>query len=426
MLLAVGLVTAGAAAFAVAFRAGLSAVYDGLFGARTVVDAMQSLSPPLRLVAPLTAAALAGLIVRLGGSRSHGVSNVMEAIALGRVRLSLRATATRALASWTAIAGGMSIGREGPLIEIGGALGSAVSRRLAMPLSATRVLVAAGTAAGFAAAYNTPFAATLFVLETMAGVAAPVLLLPVIAATILATAITRAVVGAGPLYGQRTFGFEAPGELVAFAGLGVVAAVAAVAFKRTLAACERWFERLPAAQPWRAVTGGLIVGLIAIAWPRVAGNGYEPLADLVDSPLPLAAVLTLAAAKMVATSVSVASGVPGGVFTPMMLVGAAIGSSAWLLLSAAGLAVNVHGTYVLVGMAAATAAGIHAPLTAAVMVFELSGDYPIALPLLVTTLAATATSRALGSVSVYETELGKRGLSWEMTLEGRQVTRDPR
>lgn len=424
-LLAVALVTLGASAFAIGFRASLSALYEVVYGARTVVDAMQSLSPALRLGAPIAAALLAGLVVRLGGTSSQGVSNVMEAIALGRVRLSLRVTVTRALASWTAIAGGLSIGREGPLIEVGGALGSAVGRRLALPLSATRVVVAAGTAAGFAAAYNTPFAATLFVLETMAGVAAPVLLLPVMAATAGATAITRAIVGAGPLYGQRTFGLDAPVELVAFAVLGVGAALAASAFKAVLAACERGFERRPLRQPWRALVGGAAVGLVALVWPRVAGNGYEPLAELVDTPLPLVAVGSLAVAKIVATSLSVASGIPGGIFTPMMLVGAAIGSSAWLLLHGAGLAVSVHGTYVLVGMAAATAAAIHAPLTAAVMVFELSGDYPIVLPLLVTTLAATATSRLLGGVSVYDAELQKRGLGWELTLEGRQVTRRP-
>ena len=186
------LVTVGAGVFAVAFRASLTALYEQLYGAHNVVDAIASLPAWLRLCVPIAAAALAGTIARLRRSHSHGVSNVMEAIALGRVQLSLRATASRVASSWVAIAGGLSIGREGPLIEVGGALGAAVGRHVNTTLTQTRVLVAAGTAAGFAAAYNTPFAASLFVLETIAGIAAPELLLPVLAATVGATTITRA------------------------------------------------------------------------------------------------------------------------------------------------------------------------------------------------------------------------------------------
>ena len=151
----------------------------------------------LRLTVPVAAAAVAGSIARLRSSRTQGVSHVMEAIALGRVQLSLRATASRVASSWVAIAGGLSIGREGPLIEFGGALGAAVGRTVKTSLNQTRVLVGAGTAAGFAAAYNTPLAASLFVLETIAGIAAPELLLPVMAATVGAAGIMRATVGPG-------------------------------------------------------------------------------------------------------------------------------------------------------------------------------------------------------------------------------------
>jgi CIC family chloride channel protein len=164
----------------------------------------------------------------------------MEAVALGNVQLSMRATASRVASSWAAIAGGMSIGREGPLIEVGGALGAAVGRVTGTSLNRTRVLVAAGTAAGFSAAYNTPFAATLFVLETIAGVAALELVLPVMAGTVAATLITRAAVGVGPIYGQRTFGLESNLDLVSALALGVVAAIAAMTFKRVLALLEDW------------------------------------------------------------------------------------------------------------------------------------------------------------------------------------------
>jgi CIC family chloride channel protein len=417
------LVTLGASVFAVAFRASLTVLYARLYGAANVVDSIASLPAWSRLLVPLAASTLAGTIARVYGAGAQGVSNVMEAVALGRVRLSLRATASRVASSWVAIAGGLSIGREGPLIEVGGALGAAIARNIRTSLDQTRVLVAAGTAAGFAAAYNTPFAASLFVLETIAGIAAPVLLLPVMAATVGAAAITRATVGAGPIYGQRAFGLESYGELLSFAGLGLAAAVVALAFRTVLTALERWFEQHPLPQPFRAMLGGLLVGAIATRLPAVVGNGYEPLNGILDSGIAVTSVGVLVIAKIVATSGSVASGIPGGIFTPMLLIGAALGAG-WSDIGALGASSNA-GSYALVGMAAATAASIHAPLTAAVMVFELSGDYLIVLPLILATVVATATSEALGGESVYGSELRKRGLGWQMTLEGRQMTKPP-
>jgi len=418
-LLGVVLVTTGAAVFAIVFRSSLTWLYRTLYGAENVVDSIAGLPPWLRLVVPVIGAAVAGTIARFRSARMQGVSNVMEAVALGRVQLSLRTTVSRIVSSWAAIAGGMSIGREGPLIEAGGAFGAGLARLTKAPLNDTRVLMAAGTAAGFAAAYNTPFAAALFVLESIAGIAAPELLLPVMAATVGATAITRATVGAGPIYGQRAFGLRSNAELLSFAAFGVAAALSAVAFKRVLARFERWFEEHPLRQPFRAVVGGLVVGVIAIWVPSVAGNGYEPLNRILDAPIGLDAVIILVIAKVMATSGSVGSGIPGGIFTPMLLVGAALGS-AWATIAG----VSNPGSYALVGMAAATAASIHAPLTAAVMVFELSGDYAIALPLILTTVVSTSISRALGTESVYESELRKRGLGWDLTLEGRQITAD--
>jgi CIC family chloride channel protein len=275
----------------VVFRASLTTVYRAFYGADNIVDSIARLPPWLRLMVPIAAAAAAGTIARIRSSRTQGVSNVMEAIALGRVQLSLRSTASRVACSWVAIAGGLSIGREGPLIEVGGSLGAAVGRTVRTSLNQTRVLVGAGTAAGFAAAYNTPFAASLFVLETIAGVAAPELLLPVMAATVGAAGIMRATIGAGPIYGQRAFGLESYTELLSFALLGVAAAVVALLFKTVLASLEHWFDTHPVPQPFRATMGGLVVGAIAIWVPAVVGNGYEPLNGILDSGIAVRAVI---------------------------------------------------------------------------------------------------------------------------------------
>jgi CIC family chloride channel protein len=376
----------------------------------------------LRFTVPLAGGALAGLVSRL--RPSQGVSNVMEAVALGNVRLSLRTTFFRVTASGIAIATGMSIGREGPLIEFGGSLGAALGRRLRTTLVQTRALVAAGTAAGFAAAYNTPFAAVIFVFETILGIAAPAALLPALAATVIGTSVTRAIVGSGPIYGQRTFASQSAADLVLFGILGLLAAVAAWVFKRTLQLFEAGADRYPLPQPLRSTLGATVVGLLVVGLPSVAGNGYEPLNVILDQRMALTTVSLLLLGKVIATSASVGSGIPGGIFTPMLLLGAALGTLvAHALTVVFGLS-TVAGSYALVGMAATTAASIQAPVTAAVLVFELSGDYGIVLPLLLSTTVASVVSRLIGSESVYEAELRRRGLSWQMTLEGRRIARE--
>ncbi len=323
---ALALVAVTAALFAVAFRASLAGWYQQAFTASNVVDAIASLPWWVRVMVPTAGGCAAGTISRMRGARSQGVSNVMEAVVLGRLHLSLGPTLSRVLASWTAIAAGLSIGREGPLIEFGGTLGASLGRWLRVPQDGVRVLVAAGTAAGFASAYNTPFAAVLFVLETIVGVAAPIAMLPTIAATVVATGITRAIVGTGPIYGQRAFALQSPGDLVSFAALGVVAVPAAFAFRRTLTWMEDRWDRRPVPQPLRATLGGALVGAIAAILPEVAGNGYEPLNAILDQRLASTAIVILLLAKIVATSASVSSGIPGGIFTPMLLVGAAVGT----------------------------------------------------------------------------------------------------
>ncbi len=345
----------------------------------------------------------------------------MEAVVLGQVRLSMRVTLLKSAASWLAIAFGGSLGREGPLIQFGGAAGKLVSQRLGLPIDKTRLLVAAGTAAGFAAAYNTPFAAVLFVLEVVTGMVVLDAILPALVATVISVAVTRAIVGEGPIYGQRGFHMRSPFELLAFAGLGLVTAFGAQGFMRLLSMGERAFRQPWLTLPWRSAVGGVLAGAIIAVLPEVAGNGYEPLNELLDGRLTVAFVALLLLGKCVATTASVSSGSPGGVFTPTLLVGGAIGFLYAYALSFVGVHIGPLGGYALVGMAAATAATTHAPLMAAVMVFELSGDYAIALPLVLATAIATLVSRHLRRDSIYAAELRRRGVSWEITMEGRRV-----
>jgi CIC family chloride channel protein len=260
------------------------------------------------------------------------------------------------------------------------------------------------------------------VLEIVIGVFVIDAVVPIALATVIATVITRATGGAGPLYGQRAFALASPVELLAFVGVGVAGALAGLAFVTALHATARALARIP--QPWRAALGGAAVGAILIGVPAVAGNGFEPLADVLDERLAVGAIAVLMIAKLAATAASVGSGSPGGVFTPTLLIGGGAGA-----LVAAGLdqlgagPLAPAGGYALVGMAAATAATTHAPLMAAVLAFELSGDYAIALPLLVATATATALARAIDKRSLYTAELPAPH-RWELTLDGRRGVED--
>ncbi|HEY7697740.1 MAG TPA: chloride channel protein [Vicinamibacteria bacterium] len=424
-VLGVTLVALSAAAFAIAFRSALAFVLRSLADAPDVVSAMKQAPLAVRLFAPAVGGLLAGLLGLLvaRAPAGHGVGDVMEAVVLGRVQLSMPVTVLKSIASWLAIAFGGSIGREGPLIQFGGAAGKVVSDRLALPPERTRVLIAAGTAAGFAAAYNTPFAAVLFVLEVVTGVVVLEAVVPVLVATVFASAVTRAVVGEGPIYGQRAFQLQSPAELLSFALLGLVIAFGSQGFMHLLWFGENAFRRSPLRLPWRPAAGGLLAGAVVAFLPEVAGNGYEPLNALLDGRFPVAFVALLLLGKCFATTCSVSSGSTGGVFTPTLLLGGGIG---FLFANALvpALPMGPAGGYALVGMAAAIAATTRAPLMAAVMVFELSGDYAIVLPLMLATAVATLVSRWLGRESIYTAELRGRGVRWEMTMEGRRVVKE--
>lgn len=453
----VGILAAGTA---VLVRLVLDRGLHLLYGVSDVTVAMGSLELPLRVLAPalggLAAGAVAWAFARRG---SQNVADVMEAVAVGRGRPRLSRAIGPALGSVLAALGGGSIGREGPLIQLGAAMGDLVAHpprfahhlrragRRAPRLSAAlapfhippfteaqrRALVAAGTAAGFAAAYNTPLAGILFVAEVMLGSLALDLLIPVAVATTLGTLVTRALVGVGPLYGVRDFAFGSGLELFGYAAAGLAAALGGLAFMRILSLGEHFFQRLGGAprrgwlpalpRPLRAALGGTLVGLILVALPSIAGNGYEPIHQVLDGRLPIATLLVLALAKAVATTASVSSGSPGGVFTPTMLIGASLGAAMASSIASLGWTDGASlGGYALVGMAAALAATTRAPLMATVLVFELSGDYAIALPLLFATALATLVARRLSKESLYEGELSRRGIASRATI-GERIAR---
>jgi chloride channel protein, CIC family len=255
------------------------------------------------------------------------------------------------------------------------------------------------------------------------GVIALDIVLPAIVATPIATALTRLVAGSGPIYGHRTFAVGSDVVLLAPAVLGVLAGLAGPAFMALLANGETWFRKLSVPPALRAAIGGLAVGALAIELPQVTGNGYEAIDLILVGRMGLGLILVLLFGKALATTASVSSGSPGGVFTPSLFLGAALGGAFGHLRAHVGAAATVDAVqgYSLVGMAAMIAATTHAPVMAAAMVFELSGDYAIVLPLLVATATATLLSKRLRPDSVYGEELRRKGMAWDITIEGRRI-----
>jgi chloride channel protein, CIC family len=417
-VVAVALVAAG---FAIAFRRTLAAV-DQLLGGSGSVAMIEAAPVWARIALPAAGGLLVGLILLIAARvrDGAGVGFVMEAIVLGRVRVPLARSALQAIASWLAIASGNSLGREGPLIQFGAAAGEGARRVFRLDNITARIVLATGVAAGFASAYNAPVAGVLFVVEIVTGVVVLESIVPMLVAVVIATLATRYAVGGAPLYGERTFQLGSPVELLAVAGLGLVAAPVGVGFLRLLGLAARILRKLPL--PWRPAIGGLLCGAILAVLPLAAGNGFEPLDALLDGKLAFAMVAWLLVAKPIGTALAVGSSNPGGAFTPTLLIGGCTGALyAWGLHALLGGTIGSPSTYALIGLAAAMAATTHAPLTGAVLACELSGDYALMLPLLVATALAAAWARRLYVDSVYTAELSHRGLRWRLTLDGRRV-----
>lgn len=368
---------------------------------------------PLPLL-PAFGGLLVGLLVYYGAreARGHGVPEVMAAVAQNGGRIRGRVAAVKALASALTIGSGGSAGREGPIVQIGASLGSALGQRLRLREERVILLVACGAAAGISATFNAPVAGVFFALEVILGEFATRSFSMVVLSSVTAGVISRAMLGDVPAFVAPRHALIHPSELGWYVVLGLLAAVVGVAYSRAMGLSERLFARLRLPEPVKPAVGGFMVGALALWFPQVMGNGYDTITAALHSDLDVLLMASLVGAKIVATALTLGSGGSGGVFAPALYVGAVLGGAfgGWVH----GVAPHhtaEGGAYALVGMAAVFAASSHAPITAVLILFELTGDYRIILPLMAATVVATLVAGLLDRDSIYTAKLRARGLT---------------
>ena len=357
-------------------------------------------------------------------AKGHGVPEVMDAIYYKRGEIRGIVAVIKSLASALSIGSGASVGREGPIIQIGSALGSAFSHAIGLSTGQKITLLSAGAGAGIAATFNTPLGGVLFATEILLPEVSNRTFLPVVIATGAATLVGRILIGPNPAFAvpevffpsASTFSVE---EAIAFVCLGALCGVASWAFIRLLVFMEDGFPKLPGNVYTQNIVGMVLVGLMmvgcmhAFGHSYVDGVGYGVIQSVLDKSMTATGLLVLLfALKLLATTVSLGCGASGGIFSPSLFMGATLGAAfasvAAFVLPHAGLTLP---SAAIVGMAAVVGAGTGAVMTGIIMVFEMTRDYAIIVPVIVAVAVAAGVRRALIAETIYTIKLRHRGHS---------------
>lgn len=351
-------------------------------------------------------------------AKGHGVPEVMTALVVRGGRIRRRVALVKILASAITIGSGGSAGREGPMIQIGSSIGSSVAQWLRMPTERVRTLVACGAAGGVAATFNAPIAGAMFALEVLLGQFTADFSL-VVLSSVAAAVVSRTMLGNFPAFVLPPWDLISEKELLFYALLGLCSGLAALAFVKILYAFEDLFARSRLPEWLQPAVGGLAVGGIGLFLPQVFGTGLPTMGQLLVMQLPLATMLALNPAKVLATSFTLGSGGSGGVFAPCLFIGGLVGGAFGSLVHYLFPAFTAsYGAYALVGMSATFGAAAQAPITAILILFEMTDDYRIILPLMSTTIVAVLVYRAFSAESIYTLKLRRQGIQYGTAPEG--------
>ena len=369
----------------------------------------------------ILAMALAGLLVGYCANRwaieakGSGIPEVIEAVALQGGRIRNHVIFTKMAAASFTIGTGGSAGREGPIVQIGSAIGSLVGQLLHLSASRMRTLVACGAAAGISASFNAPIAGALFALEVVLGRFSTRYFGAVVISAVAAGVTARIYLGEQPAFLVPTYGFQ-PGELPIYVILGILAAIVSALFVHLLQYLDKVFTWRALSPTLLAVLGMSLTAVVGLLSPEraVLGSGLEFIGQAIsnDFNLPLGLMLTLLLLKMVATGFTLSSGNSGGLFAPSLFVGAILGGLVGTIAHSLWPTVAVNpGAYAIVGMAAVLSGTARSPMTAVLIIFEMSNDYKLILPLMLATVLSTLLAEHLFSDSIYTLKLVAKGIS---------------
>jgi chloride channel protein, CIC family len=384
----------------------------------TIITSFKSLPLWQRFLVPVIGSILAGLTLWIGNRlitsvRQKSTTDYMEAVVVGNGVISLRASLVKTISALFSISTGASIGREGPLVQLSSLVASLVGRLRNWSIPRRRQLVACGAAAGIASAYNAPIAGAFFVAEIVLGTVVVESLCPLILASVTATFLSRAFNGESPLYQSPALGLHSRWEIVPLCAIGIFLGLLAPLYLRVLRRTEGLFSKLALPVPAKLGLGGAVVGLLAMFYPEVCGNGKGLVTSLFHQNWDFYTVLILVIVKLIATSVAFGSGAVGGVFTPTLFFGSAIGVlyGQAVLYFAPQLQPDPT-MYGLMGMGSFLAATTGAPLMAILMVFELTLSYAIVPFLMVACVLGYYCSSFFERRFMYGESLERKGAAF--------------
>lgn len=367
------------------------------------------------VMVPTVAGLLVGLIVYYFAreAKGHGVPEVMYAIVEKGGIIRPRVPFVKMVASALTIGTGGSAGREGPIVQIGAGLGSTAGQMFRMSDDRIKTLVGCGVAAGISATFNAPVAGVIFALEVILGDFVASTFSVLVLSSVAAAATSYAFWGNIPAFQVPQYRMVHPVELGLYALLGVIAGVVAVIYVRTLYATEDAFDRWRIPEPVKPAIGGLLFGAIAVILPESRGTGYGFMSQGLLGHLPLYIMAALVLAKILTTSLTLGSGGSGGVFAPGLFIGVMTGGAFGALVHSLwpGLTAET-GAYALVGMGAVFAGATQAPITAVLMLFEMTRDYRIILPMMVAVAVSWMVASLWGRETIYTLKLARRGVDW--------------
>jgi len=372
------------------------------------------------IIIPAIGGLLVGPIIHFFAreAKGHGVPEVINAMVTKGGRIRPRVAIVKTLASSICIGSGGSAGREGPIIQIGSALGSSIGQLFNMTEEKTKTLVACGAGAGIAATFNAPLGGIFFALEVVLREYGLKNFSSVVLSSVTATVISRSFLGDHPTFQTPPFQLYSIADMPYYFVFGLFTALAALLFIKVLYKSEDIFNNIRMPAYLKPALGGLLIGSIGLFFPQVFGVGYDVIENTINGELVIGVIVALVFLKIIATSITLGSGGSGGIFAPSLFIGAllgeAFGKTATLILPST---VIPPGAFALVGMAAVFAGTSHAPISAILLLFEMTGNYQILPPLMVTCVISVIIVRWISKPSIYTLKLLRRGIDVEKHIE---------